>query len=379
MKKVRALLIAALLVGGFVFLTSKGRWAERILEPVRTASWSGPGSAQSAGLTTDEQNNVDIYKLAHSATVGITSTVYRRDWFFDVVPQQGSGSGFVISDDGKILTNNHVVAGSRELQVNLGDQQYNASILFRDPSNDVALIKISPRKKLPVLKLGNSDGIQVGQKVLAIGNPFGLEGTLTTGIISSLGRNLRDENGHTLEAMIQTDAAINPGNSGGPLLDNHGNVIGINTAIYGPSGGNVGIGFALPINRVTAILNEFDKKGRFARPKLGVQVMYVSGDLAEALELPREGGLLIVDLEQGSAAEEGGLRGPRRTVIVGNYELPVGGDLIMAIDGRPVMDQRDLSRAMNHKRPGETLDLTVFRNGRTTKIKVKLGEAPQTL
>jgi S1-C subfamily serine protease len=173
--------------------------------------------------------------------------------------------------------------------------------------------------------------------------------------------------------MIQTDAAINPGNSGGPLLDSHGNVIGINTAIYGP-GSNIGIGFALPINRAKLMLNEFAEKGRFAPPRLGVSVLYVAGDLADALNLPAEGGLLIVEVERGSAAEEAGLHGARRTVVIGNYEIPVGGDLIMNIDGRAVEGRDSLSRTMNRKRPGDVMELTVFRGGRTVKMRVKLGE-----
>jgi S1-C subfamily serine protease len=267
-----------------------------------------------------------------------------------------------------------VISGARELEVTLTDQsKYRAQVLARDAANDIALIKISPRKKLPFLRLGDSDPLQVGQKVLAIGNPFGLSGTLTTGIISSLGRDLRDESGRTLEKMIQTDAAINPGNSGGPLLDSHGNVIGINTAIYGP-GSNIGIGFALPINRAKLMLNEYARRGRYAPPRLGVSVLYVAGDLAEALNLPAEGGLLIVDLERGTAAEEAGLHGPRRTVIVGDYEIPAGGDLIMNIDGQAVDSREALTRAMSRKRPGDTMELTLFRGGRKMKVRVKLGE-----
>jgi len=324
-------------------------------------------------------NNIEIYRSAHSAVVNITSTVYRRNWFLEVIPQQGTGSGFLLDDSGRILTNNHVISGSQELEVTLPDQtKYRAQLLVRDPGNDIAVLKITPRKKLPFLRLGDSEPLQVGQKVLAIGNPFALEGTLTTGIISSLGRSLRDETGRTLEGMIQTDAAINPGNSGGPLLDSRGNVIGINTAIYGP-GSNIGIGFALPINRAKRMLDEYAAKGKFAPPRLGIGVLYLAGDLAEALDLPREGGLLITEVERGSAADQAGLRGARRTVIVGNYEIPVGGDFIMALDGRAVESRADLTTAMNRKRPGEKMEVTVYRNGRTMKLHVTLGEGSTTL
>jgi len=218
----------------------------------------------------------------------------------------------------------------------------------------------------------------VGQKVLAIGNPFGFDGTLTTGIVSSLNRPIQTEQ-ERLEGMIQTDAAINPGNSGGPLLDSHGNVIGINTAIYG-SQGSVGIGFAMPINRAKSMLEEFQAKGRISRPVLGITEIWVTGDLAEMLDLPSKGGLLIQRVESGSPAEEAGLRGPRRTVIVGGaYTLGIGGDLIVSVDGQQVDAKDTLQRVMNRKRGGDMLTLGVYRNGRVQEIKVKLGEAPQQL
>jgi S1-C subfamily serine protease len=376
--KLRTLFLATVMVAAFVLVTSVSRWGTlkllRSRDPGVARVWSGPDTAQSASLSSDETNNIDVYKSSHTAVVNITSTVYRQNWFFEIIPQQGTGSGFLVDETGRILTNNHVISGARELEVTLPDQsKYRAHVLTKDAGNDIALIKISPRKKLPFLRLGDSDPLLVGQKVLAIGNPFGLEGTLTTGIISSLGRSLRDETGRTLENMIQTDAAINPGNSGGPLLDSHGNVIGINTAIYGP-GSNIGIGFALPINRAKLMLNEYAEKGRFAPPRLGVSVLYVAGDLADALNLPAEGGLLIVEVERGSAAEAAGLRGARRTAVIGNYEIPVGGDLIMNIDGRAVEGRDALSREMNRKRPGDTMELTVFRGGRTVKVRAKLGE-----
>ncbi|MGE5648069.1 MAG: S1C family serine protease [Acidobacteriota bacterium] len=378
--KLRTLFMAALLVAAFVGVTSLTRWGTlKVLHRGEVSSsgrlWSGPDTAQSASLSADENNNIEVYRSAHTAVVNITSTVYRQNWFFEIIPQQGMGSGFLVDDSGRILTNNHVISGAREVEVTLLPDQssYRARVLARDTANDIALLKINPRKKLSFLRLGDSDPLLVGQKVLAIGNPFRLEGTLTTGIISSLGRSLKDETGRTLENMIQTDAAINPGNSGGPLLDSHGNVIGINTAIYGP-GSNIGIGFALPINRAKIMLNEYAEKGRFEPPRLGVSVLYVAGDLADALSLPAEGGLLIVEVERGSAAEAAGLRGARRTVVIGNYEIPVGGDLIMNIDGRAVESRDALSRAMNRKRPGDMMELTVFRGGRTQKVRVKLGE-----
>jgi S1-C subfamily serine protease len=373
MKKYRFLILSALIVGGFVYLTSS-RWSRGFLRDTGGRLWSEP-VAQTAGLSTDEVNNIDIYKTSHLATVNITSTVYRRNWFMQIVPDTGTGSGFLIDDKGRILTNYHVVSGQApEVQVTLPDKsQYKAKVLVRDFANDLALIQIAPRKQLRFLALGDSERLQVGQKVLAIGNPFGLEGTLTTGIISSLGRTIEDQNGRQLEGMLQTDAAINPGNSGGPLLDSQGSVIGINTAILGP-GGNIGIGFAMPINRAKSMLERFQAGGSLGRPRLGVSVVFVAGDLAEAMKLPAEGGLLVQEIAPGSAAATAGVRGPKRWVVVGNTEVGVGGDLITEIDGKPIERNDSLRRALDKKHAGDPLDLTIYRDGRKEKLRVKLGE-----
>jgi len=381
--RMRPFILAAALVGGFWYVTSVANWNPgRLLQPMRQAErlWTAPNAAHSAGFATDENNNIEIYKLARPATANITSIVYREDFFFQVYPQEGTGSGFVVKPDGLILTNNHVVTGSQQLTVSLvGDKkQYKARVLGTDPRNDLALVKIQADHALPFLKLGDSDSLQVGQKVLAIGNPFGFGGTLTTGVVSSLGRTLQPQEGHRLEDMIQTDAAINPGNSGGPLLDSHGSVIGINTAIYGPQG-NIGIGFALPINRAKAMLDEFQAKGRVTRPYLGIETIYISGDAADDLGLPNEGGLLIQRVEGGSPAEEAGLRGPTRIARAGIYQIGIGGDFIIAVDGNPVETRDAVQRALNRKRVGDTLDLKIYRNGRTQHVRVKVGEAPQTL
>ncbi|HEV8039635.1 MAG TPA: trypsin-like peptidase domain-containing protein [Bryobacteraceae bacterium] len=375
--KYRILYITALLVSTFLLLTSRTNWGQRrIIQPISQATryWSGPDVARSAGLSSDELNNIDIYKSAHLATVNITSTVYRRTIFLEIYPSKDQGSGFLITGDGKILTNSHVVANEHQLEVTLSDQsKYKATLLSRDESNDLALLQITPRKKLPWLRLGDSEGLQVGQKVLAIGNPFGLDGTLTTGVVSSLARTIRGENDQKLEGLIQTDAAINMGNSGGPLLDSAGDVIGINTAILGPNGGNIGIGFAMPINRAKLMLDDL-QAGR-KRPRLGVSVVPVAGDYADALNLPSQGGLLITEVEPGSAADRAGLHGGSRTVQIGNAQLSVGGDLIMAIDGQPIDRDDAISRALARKHSGDPVELTIFRNGRTMNVRVKLGEA----
>jgi S1-C subfamily serine protease len=374
--KMRIVVLVLALLGGFLFFTSKAKMG--VFEPIAKATklWSEPSVAQSAGLSNDETNNVDIYKLAHPATVNISSTVYQRDWFMRLVPSGSIGSGFVINENGQILTNYHVVAGSDKLSVTLADKsKYEAVVLDKDPANDLALIQIKPRKKLPFLRLGDSEVLQVGQKVLAIGNPFGLEGTLTTGIVSSLGRTIRDEQGNELEGLIQTDAAINSGNSGGPLLDSKGAVIGINTAILGAAG-NIGIGFAMPISRARRMLDDFQAGRGYAPPaRIGVNILPVAGELAEALDLPAEGGLLVQNVIRGSSAWEAGIRAGEREVIIGNQPVLVGGDLIMAVEGKPIERSDAIPRALARKRAGDDLELTVFRRGKTTTVKVKLQSA----
>jgi S1-C subfamily serine protease len=360
------------------WLTARAHWSLRELSaPVlrRALQWSEPTAVHSAGLTAEEQNSIDIYRAAQPATVYITSTTVSRDFFYQPVASQSLGSGFLINDEGFILTNAHVISGSSKIQVTLSDQsQYYATALDTDRSDDLALVKISLKKKGASLKLGDSDRIQVGQKVLAIGNPFGLEGTLTVGVVSSIGRAIDGENQQRLEGMIQTDAAINGGNSGGPLLDSNGSVIGINTAILGRT--NIGIGFALPINRAKALLDDY-KAGRVTeRPKVGITTEYVAGDLAEALGLPRRGGLLVQQLYRGTSEEAAGLHPMNQLVAIGNVELGVGGDLIVAIDGKAVDREDALVRAISQKRVGDTISLTVFRNGAALNIRMKLLPSP---
>jgi S1-C subfamily serine protease len=373
----RTLILAAAIVGGFVYFTAKPNSVLRRAMPSGGLSgplWSGPGVTQSAGLGSDEVNSIDIYKMASPSVAYITSTVYRQTFFYGPQAQKDLGSGFVINQDGQILTNFHVINGSQQVEVTLPDQsKYKATILMRDRVNDLALIKIEPKKKLTYLNLGDSDHLQVGQKVLAIGNPFGLQGTLTTGVVSTLGRDIDVENNRKMEGMIQTDASINSGNSGGPLLDSQGNVIGINTAIYGPGGGSVGIGFALPINRAKSMLDDYRAGRKPAR--LGITSYYIAGDIAQALELPTGGGLLVQEVAPGSSADSAGIHGARRAVYVGNQEVGIGGDFITSIDGKKVSEPDAVARALVKKHSGDTLDLTVYRGGTTLNVKVKLGES----
>ena len=378
MRILRPLAWAMILVAGFVYITSVTHWDfARVRSMGR--GWSEPASAATT-FSPDEQNNIDIYKAARDATVNITSTTYVQNWFMQVFPQKGTGSGFIITPDGQILTNNHVVQGAQALTVKLSDQkEYKAKVLARDPRSDLALIRIEATRKLPCLKLGESDSLIVGQKVLAIGNPFGFNGTLTTGIVSSLDRSIQTEDSQIpLEGMIQTDAAINPGNSGGPLLDSHGDVIGINTAIFGES--YSGIGFAMPIDRAKTMLGEISKNGKISLPApLGISTIYVAGDLADALRLP-SGGLLIQRVQDGSAADEAGLRGPTdQAIVAGRYQIGIGGDYITAVEGQAVTGNETLQHAIAKKRGGDILDLTVYRHGKSMSLKVKLAEAPQVI
>jgi putative serine protease PepD len=386
--KARIAILAILLAGGFYYFTS-GSW-RRETEPAKAetrkqgfspAAFTAPAIAQSAGLSADELNNIEIYRKANGATVNITSTTYRRDWFA-IYPQRNTGSGFFVDDKGHILTNYHVVEAAlqgAELVVTVPEskRKLKAQLLERDPANDLALIKVSGLSKIPYLTLGDSDNLQVGQKVLAIGNPFGLfDGSLTTGVISSLGRTIQDESERELEGLIQTDAAINPGNSGGPLLNSQGNVIGINTAIYGP-GGNIGIGFAMPISRAKAMLDAYQSGRPYVPPRLGVSVVYVEGDWARALGLPEEGGLLVQGVQKGSSAEKAGIRAPSEVRVLGGYKIGVGGDLIQEVDGRPCDRPDAISRILARRRAGDQVEIKLLRNGRPVTLRVTLGGAPE--
>ena len=332
---------------------------------------SAPASPDASSL--DEQNNIDVYKTLSPAVVNITSTTIQYDFFFNVFPTQGSGSGFLIDDKGNIVTNYHVVSGARSVEVTLADHtRHPAKLVGRDPATDLAVIKIDVNKSLPYVKLGTSEGLQVGQKVLAIGNPFGFEGTLTTGIISSLGRNIRDDQGNVLEEVIQTDAAINPGNSGGPLLNSRGEVIGINTAIFGQT--NLGIGFAIPIDSARTILSDLLQDGRVRRAFLGVVGQEITPPLADLLNLPSPQGLLVAQLNRGGPAEQAGLRPGRQVVLIGNQQVVIGGDLIVDVDGVPIASTTDLNRALRRKRPGDTARITIFRGRDRMTLEAKLGE-----
>lgn len=333
-------------------------------------------AARDAALTEEESLNVRIYRQASPAVANILTKATEYDFFMDPVPVEGAGSGFVIDPRGFILTNFHVVQGAQSIEVVLGDQsRYPAKFIGADQRNDVALIQIDPKgKKLASLTLGDSAALQVGQKVLAIGNPFGFQSTLTTGVVSALGRTVQTSQSTFIDEAIQTDASINRGNSGGPLIDTHGEVIGINSAIYTPSGTAAGIGFAIPINTAKVIAHDLMTDGRVHQAFLGVRTLPVAGWLSEALDLPVKDGLLIEEATSGAPAAQAGLRGGDRVAQAGMRRIAIGGDVIVSVDSQKVSNQLELSLILNHKRPGDTVTVTIYRGGKKMDVPVKLGE-----
>jgi len=375
MKLLRPVAIAVLLVGLFFYYTTYRSGTFRTV--------SGPGgkveiteAASTAPLDPEEQNNISVYQKNVRSVVNVTSKAVAYDLFYGLVPQEGQGSGFILDADGHVLTNYHVIADARQVEVTLHNRKkYRATVVGTDRSHDLAIIQIKA-PDLAAMTLGDSRNLQVGQKVYAIGNPFGLAGTLTSGIVSSI-RSVQEPNGVNIDEAIQTDAAINPGNSGGPLLNSHGEVIGINTMIAGNPGvdQSAGIGFAIPINTAKAVLNDLLTLGRVRRPALGVVTLPISPELAEDLGLASGSGLLIVRVTPGGAAEHAGLHGGTERAYLGNMPIMVGGDLIVAVDGQPVQDQRDLAQMMNNHRAGDTIKVTVYRGKRKMDLDVTLGEA----
>ena len=344
--------------------------------PVTVDALRAPAAVSEKGLDQTETVNINIYKQASPAVANIVTRTVEYDFFFNPVPVEGAGSGFLIDTDGHILTNFHVVQGAQTIEVTLGDQsRFKAKLIGADSRNDIALIKIDPKdRKLTPLALGDSRNLQVGQRVLAIGNPFGFQSTLTTGIVSSLGRTVQTSESTFIDEAIQTDAAINRGNSGGPLLNSHGEVIGINSAIYAPTGTTAGIGFAIPINTARRVADDLISQGRVRRATLGVEGRALWPGLAEALNLSVEKGILVERVVPGGAAAQAGIRGGTKSVLAGLQELRIGGDVLVAVDGKPITTQMDLNLLLNRARPGDAVTLTIFRDGKKMDVPVKLGE-----
>jgi S1-C subfamily serine protease len=375
MKLVRPIAIAALIVGAFFYFTTYRSGTFRLVNsPAPKVEITE--AASNEPLDGEEQNNISVYRKNIGSVVNITSRAVTLDFFYGLVPQEGQGSGFIIDHDGHILTNYHVIADARQIEVTLHNRKkYRASVVGTDRSHDLAIIQIKAPDLNPMV-MGDSRNLQVGQKVYAIGNPFGLAGTLTSGIVSSI-RQVQEPDGVTIDEAIQTDAAINPGNSGGPLLNSHGEVIGINTMIASNVGQNAGIGFAIPVNTAKAVLNDLLTLGRVRRPALGVVTIPISPDIADQLGLAADYGLLVVQVLPGGAAARAGLKGGTERAYLGNIPITIGGDLIVAIDGQDVQDQQELSHIMNSHRAGDSVKITIYRGKRKMDVQVTLGEARQ--
>ena len=384
-------LLTAFFAGSVVVVYDKiapallGRWA---------GAKEGEKSANSAiaeitdpSVATEEKNNSEVYKAMSPGVVNITSTDLVQDWFSPYPQeQQGSGSGSIIDKEGNILTNYHVVQGQKggyaqDLTVSLANgKSYKAKAVGADPDSDLAIIKINaPRESLNVVPLGTSNDLFVGKKVLAIGNPFGLDRTLTTGVVSGLSRPLHSEiTGRLIEGVVQTDASINPGNSGGPLLDSRGRIIGINTMIYSPSGGSVGIGFAIPVDTAKRIIPDIIQYGYARKPSLGITPpLQITENIANQLHLPVEAGLMVSQVYEGGAANKAGIQGGNQPVRYRRQTFYLGGDIIVAIDGKPVHSYDDLDSVINKKNISDKVKVEVMRGQKRLTFDITLTERPR--
>ncbi|MGA2672823.1 MAG: trypsin-like peptidase domain-containing protein [Terracidiphilus sp.] len=378
--KLRRVFLVVLLVGGFWFLTTHLPNSLSHFSLLNASGSSSPlqlTEAEAApAYDAEEQNNIAVYKRVLPSVVNITSTTLVFDFFNGVVPSHGQGSGFVLDKAGHVLTNYHVIENAnRGIEVMLSNKRrYAAKVVGSDKVHDLALLQIEAPNLEPVT-LADSSQLSVGQKVYAIGNPFGLSGTMTRGIISSI-RSIRGAEGAPIEDAIQTDAAINPGNSGGPLLNSRGEVIGINTMIASNGAEqSSGIGFAIPINTAKAVLADLTRYGRVKRPSLGISSYAIGPDLASQMGLSADYGVLIQKVVPGGAAERAGLRGGTQQAYVGNTPIMLGGDLIVAIDGQEVTDPDTINALMDKHQAGDTISVTIYRGRRQMTLKLILGEA----
>ena len=371
----RQVLLIALISGLFAagIVTIVDRINNRFQSSQAAFSEAVPAGITDPATSTDEQNNIEVYRTLSPGVVFIHSTTYARDFFGFVEQQEGSGSGSILDQEGNILTNYHVIEGAQKLSVSLGGKKdYPATVVGGDPDTDLAVIRLTekPAGALTVIPLGDSDRLVVGQKVLAIGNPFGLDRTLTTGVISGLQRPIRARNNRLIEGAIQTDASINPGNSGGPLLDSHGRMIGINSQILSPSGSSAGVGFAVPVGIAKRVVPEILRYGQVRRPKLGISTRDVSA-FRNQVDLPVSDGVLIIQVARGGGAAAAGLRGMQQTEM-GDVEL---GDIIVGIDNDKVGNSDELFRVLEKHQIGETVQVQIWRNGRRMAVPVRLMES----
>ena len=377
----RRLVILLLIVGGFWYLISRN------YAPTRLHSLDGNGMPSRLTLTeahaapeydSEEMNNISVYKKVLPSVVNISASAQAMNFFFQVVPTGQQGSGFILDKEGHILTNYHVVADAQKIEVATSDKRrYPAKVIGRDPNHDLALLQINAPNLVPAV-LAESHDLVVGQKVYAIGNPFGLQGTMTTGIISAM-RPIHNPMGAFIDNAIQTDAAINPGNSGGPLLNSRGEVIGITSLIAtNPNGSadqSAGIGFAIPIDTAKAVLGDFQKYGRVRRPSMGISSLPIGPDLAEQMGLSADYGVLIQQTVRGGAADRAGLHGGNDVRYLGNMQIYLGGDFIVGMDGQEISGPQDINDIMNRHQVGDTISVTFYRGRRKMTTKVTLGEA----
>ena len=336
-----------------------------------TFSQDVPAGISDPATVTDEQNSIEVYKAISPGVAFITTSQRVENfWGQEFEQESGNGSGSVIDSEGHILTNHHVVEGATKLTVSFGDGKlFPAKLVGGDPDTDLAVIKVdAPKESLTVVPFGDSEKLVVGQKVLAIGNPFGLDRTLTTGVISGLERPIRARNNRPIDAAIQTDASINPGNSGGPLLDKYGRMIGINSQILSRSGGSVGVGFAVPVNTAKRVVPQLIRNGFVQRPKLGASLPTIKDLVARGYRMPVDYGLVVYQTIPGGPAARAGLKGVSETGGLG--------DVILSVDGQKMNDLDDLYRLLDKKEMGESVSLEVYRNGSTVTVPVKLSPLP---
>ncbi|RLT41208.1 MAG: PDZ domain-containing protein [Chloroflexi bacterium] len=350
--------------------------------PLAPASAAGLAVAQidAAGLDIAERRVIDVYDRVAPSVVNVTTQVLRRGFFFDIVPEEGAGSGFVLDQAGHVLTNFHVIEGAQQIEVTLDNEQtFPAEVVGKDPRSDLAVLKIeAPAELLPPVELGESATLRVGQRAIVIGNPFGqFSRTLTTGVVSALDRTLEGQDGRPISGVIQTDAAINRGNSGGPLLDSSGRVIGINTAIFSPSGTNAGVGFAVPVDTIKRVLPELMEFGRFRHPYVGIRYAYgITPGLAESLNLPVDAGLLLVQLDRNSPLDRAGAQGAQKEAILGNRRVYIGGDILTAIDGMPIVSVEQLQLLQEQQQIGDEVTVSLLSDGNPLEVVVALTEEP---
>ncbi len=339
-------------------------------------------SDPTTGYTQDEAQNISVYSNTNEAVVNITTETVGVNWFLEPVPQEGgSGSGSIIDTRGYVVTNRHVIADAVKIYVSLSDgSQYEGKIIGIDAENDIAVLKFDPpaNMALKTIPFGDSSSLKVGQKVLAIGNPFGLERTLTTGIVSALGRPIKTETGTIIKDMIQTDTAINPGNSGGPLLDTQGRMIGINTMIYSTSGSSAGIGFSIPVNTAKRVVSELIQYGKVRRGSIDAELFQLNSSIATYARLSTDKGLLVSRVQKGSNAEKAGIKGGTDGVRYGSSRnstvIYLGGDVITSIGGVATDTLADYYSALESRKPGETVEVTVLRGKQQISLKLTLSE-----